>query len=58
MAPGTAAAYRSNQPWARAGTTIRLDLKVIPNAKADMAAGLAADADCRSRLERLAEEKK
>ena len=53
MAPGTAAAYRSNQPWARAGTTIRLDLKVIPNAKADTAA-----ADCRSRLERLAEEKK
>ncbi len=37
-------------PWHGSGSTIRLDLKVIPNAKADKAAGLAADADGRSRL--------
>ena len=37
-------------PWQRRGTTIRLDLKVVPNARAEKADGLAADADRRPRL--------
>lgn len=40
----------SRVPWRRQGTIIHLDLKVVPNAKADRIDGLAGDADGRPRL--------
>jgi uncharacterized protein YggU (UPF0235/DUF167 family) len=37
-------------PWRRTGTIICLDLKVVPNAKADKVEGVIRDADGRPRL--------
>ena len=37
-------------PWRRSGGALHVDLKVIPNAKADKAGGVVGDADGRPRL--------
>jgi uncharacterized protein (TIGR00251 family) len=38
------------RPWQRAGSSVRLDLKIVPNAKTDKIEGVIRDADGRPRL--------
>lgn len=48
---GAARAGAADRPWRQDGTAILIDLKVIPNARAEVIEGLVSDADGRLRLQ-------